>query len=90
MFIGSRPIRDGWTGDVAADHWPSLADDLAILSDLGLASPSPDPWPSRPRRAAERPRLTLRPSCRFICRAGIEPFVNLFHWDLPCAAGFSG
>ncbi len=88
-------IRDGATGDVAADHYHRWQEDLAILSELGLkAYRFSISWP---RILPEGVPPLNGPGLDFYDRLvdgllerGIEPFVNLFHWDLPQALQDAG
>jgi beta-glucosidase len=83
-------IRDGSTGDVACDHYHRWEADLDLLSDLGVgAYRFSVSWP----RVFPQGRGSLNhPGLDFYDRLvdgllarGIEPFVTLFHWDLPLA-----
>ncbi len=81
-------IRDGQTGDVAADHYHRWAEDIALLADLGvsayrfsLAWPRIQPGGSGPANLAGLDfydRLTDALLAR-----GIAPMPTLYHWDLP-------
>ena len=83
-------IVNGDTGDVACDHYHRYADDVALMSRLGLQSY---------RFSIAWPRIFPDGKGKFN-RAGIEfyerlvdrllerqilPFVTLYHWDLPQA-----
>jgi beta-glucosidase len=83
-------VRDGDTGDVAADHYHRWAEDVAIMGELGLgAYRFSIAWP----RILPTGRGTVnQPGLDFYDRlvdgllaAGIDPFVTLYHWDLPQA-----
>ena len=78
----------GDTGDVAADHYNRVADDVALMAGLGLRmyrfSVS---WP---RVVPDGDGAVNSAGLAFYDRlvdmllaAGIEPMVTLYHWDLP-------
>ncbi|WP_157250937.1 GH1 family beta-glucosidase [Nonomuraea typhae] len=81
-------IRDGHTGDVACDHYHRTAEDIALMSGLGvnayrfsLSWPRVLPagtGPINPRGLAFYDRLVDD-----LLAAGITPVPTLFHWDLP-------
>lgn len=83
-------IAGGDTGDVAADHYHRVEQDVALMRELGLDAyrfsiawsriiPDGD-GAIEPRGLAFYQHLvtTLRD-------AGIEPVITLYHWDLPQA-----
>ncbi|HEX4049221.1 MAG TPA: GH1 family beta-glucosidase, partial [Elusimicrobiota bacterium] len=83
-------VEDGTNGDVACDHYHRWKEDVALMKRLGLAAYRFSvAWP----RIVPRGRGTLnRRGLDFYSRLvdellaqGIEPFVTLFHWDLPQA-----
>ena len=81
-------IADGSSGQVAVDHVHRWPEDLALLADLGvggyrfsLSWPRVQPHgtgPASPEGLGFYDRLVDA-----LLAAGIEPFVSLFHWDLP-------
>jgi beta-glucosidase len=80
--------RDGDTGDVATDHYHRFADDVALMADLGLKSyrfsvswPRVQPGGRGP--ANQRGLDFYRRLVDEVLAAGIEPWVTLYHWDLP-------
>jgi beta-glucosidase len=81
-------VRNGDTGDTAADHYHRWREDVALMRDLGLrayrfsvAWPRVQPTGSGP--ANERGLDFYRRLVDALLDAGIEPFVTLYHWDLP-------
>jgi beta-glucosidase len=81
-------ILNGDTGDVAADHYHRYAQDVAILGWLGvrfyrfsLAWPRLQPAGRGPlnRRGADFYHRLLDE----LGRAGVQPWVTIYHWDLP-------
>ncbi len=83
-------IQDGTTGDVAGDHYHRYAEDIELLSDLGVQAYRfsiswPRIMPSGRGRVEERgvdfyDRLVDR-----LLKSGITPWITLFHWDTPSA-----
>jgi beta-glucosidase len=78
----------GHTGDVACDHYHRYPEDIEIMRELGIGTyrfsvawPRIRPdgtGPANPAGLDFYDRLTDE-----LLRAGIEPMVTLFHWDLP-------
>jgi beta-glucosidase len=83
-------VANGWTGDVACDHYRRFPEDVGLMKALGLQS-------YRFSLAWGRilPEGTGRVNVKgvdFYSRlidallaAGIRPMVTLYHWDLPAA-----
>jgi beta-glucosidase len=83
-------IRNGDTGDRACDHYHRVADDVALMADLGLgAYRFSVAWPRViPTGTGAVNRAGLDFYDRLVdslLAAGIRPFVTLYHWDLPQA-----
>ncbi len=81
-------ILDGSTGDIACDHYHRYREDVDLMARLGLnAYRFSVSWP----RVLPEGRGTLNaPGLDFydrlvdaLCERRIEPFVTLYHWDLP-------
>jgi len=81
-------IRDGHTGDVAADHYHLWNVDIGLMAELGLTAyrfsiawPRVQPLGKGP---ANEPGLDFydRLADALLAR-GISPVPTLFHWDLP-------
>ncbi|MBC7290890.1 MAG: beta-glucosidase [Actinotalea sp.] len=80
----------GDTGDVAADHYHRVGEDVALMKELGLqayrfsiAWPRIQPTgrgPANPEGVAFYSRLVDE-----LLAAGIRPVATLYHWDLPQA-----
>jgi len=83
-------VLDGSTGDVACDHYRRFADDVALMRELGLtAYRFSVSWG---RVLPEGTGRVNRPGLGFyerlvdaLLERGIQPFVTLYHWDLPAA-----
>ncbi len=81
-------IRDGSTGDPAADHYRRWESDLDLIAELGLpayrfsvAWPRIQPTGSGP---VNQPGLDFyRRLVDGLLARGIHPAVTLYHWDLP-------
>ena len=81
-------VQDGDTGDVACDHYHRWESDLEIVKDLGLnAYRFSIAWPRilpNGRGQVNQPGLDFYN--RIVDRLlelKIEPYVTLYHWDLP-------
>ena len=83
-------ISDNSTGDVACDHYHRWPEDVALMKELGVgayrfslswARMLPEGWGrTAPAGIDFYSRLVDG-----LLRAGIEPYVTLYHWDLPQA-----
>src|SRR5262245_6277292 len=83
-------IKNGDTGDVANDHYHRYKEDVALMKDLGATTYRLSvAWPRIFPEGTGAPnakgvdfykRLTDE-----LLAKGIEPFVTLYHWDLPQA-----
>ncbi|NJC95395.1 MAG: beta-glucosidase [Anaerolineales bacterium] len=83
-------IEDNSTGDVACDHYHRYQDDIVLMRQIGLkAYRFSVSWPRvipygrgiiNPRGLDFYDRLVDA-----LCAANIEPFLTLYHWDLPQA-----
>jgi beta-glucosidase len=81
-------VVNGETGDVACDHYHRMPQDVALIQDLGLdtyrfsvAWPRVQPGgrgPANPAGLAFYDRLVDE-----LLGRGIDPWVTLYHWDLP-------
>jgi beta-glucosidase len=83
-------IADGSNGDVACDHYHRYAEDARLMGDLGArAYRFSVSWP---RVLPLGTGAINQPGLDFYDRlvdalldAGVQPLINLFHWDLPQA-----
>lgn len=80
-------ILNGDTGDIACDHYHRYQEDVALMRQLGLAAYRFSvSWPRIRRDDGTVNQAGLDFYDRLVDEllgAGIEPFVTLYHWDLP-------
>lgn len=82
-------VKDGTDGAIACDHWHRWPQDIALMKALGLkAYRFSIAWPRvYPTGLEERPiQAGLDVYERLVdglLEAGIDPWVTLYHWDLP-------
>jgi beta-glucosidase len=81
-------IRGGGTGDVAVDHYHRYREDVALMAELGLSAYRFSvSWPRiQPRGRGPADRRGLDFYQRLVDELlgrGIEPWLTLYHWDLP-------
>jgi beta-glucosidase len=81
-------VENGDTGDVACDNYHRYRDDVSLMADLGLgAYRFSVAWPRVLPEGTGRPNeagldFYDRLVDELLAR-GIDPFVTLYHWDLP-------
>ena len=88
-------IAGGDTGDIACDHYHRWAEDLGLITALGLSGyrlsvswPRLQPdgrGPLNPQGVAFYRKLL-----EALREAGVRPFVTLYHWELPQALEDAG
>ena len=86
-------VLGGDTGDVACDHYHRYRDDVALhgVSSASTPTASRIAWP---RASSPTARVRLNDAgvdfydrlVDELLRAGIRPWVTLYHWDLPSGA----
>ncbi|MEV3987918.1 GH1 family beta-glucosidase [Streptomyces sp. NPDC049837] len=81
-------VRNGDTGDIAADHYHRMAEDVALMKDLGVtdyrfsvAWPRVQPTGRGP--AVQKGLDFYRRLVDELRAADIRPVATLYHWDLP-------
>ncbi len=81
-------VTNGDTGDIACDHYHRFQDDIGLMRNLGLkAYRFSIAW----TRILPAGRGRINPLglgfydrlVDVLCAANIEPFLTLYHWDLP-------
>lgn len=83
-------VFEGHSGDVACDHYHRFREDIALMKELGIkAYRLSISWP---RVLPEGTGAINEKGMRFyeeladeLLKAGITPYVTLFHWDYPYA-----
>ncbi len=88
-------VRAGATGDLACDFYHRFSDDVMLMQELGIdAFRFSVAWPRvLPDGRGRVNAAGLDYYDRLVDRlleAGIRPFVNLYHWDLPQALEDAG
>ena len=88
-------VRDGDTGDVACDHYHRYREDVALLAALGFnAYRFSISWsrvlPAGTGTVNEAGLDFYDRLVDELLAHGIEPFVTLYHWDLPQALEDAG
>jgi beta-glucosidase len=83
-------VTGGHTGDVACDHYHRFSEDIALMRDLNLRAYRFSVSWSRvlPQGRGRTNAAGLSFYDRLVDELlanGIEPFVTLYHWDLPAA-----
>jgi len=83
-------IADGQTGDVACDHYHRFREDVALMAGIGARAYRfsvswPRVQPDGTGAANERGLDFYDRLVDALLAAGVQPLVNLFHWDLPQA-----
>ena len=81
---------DGHTGDQAVDHYHRYAEDVALMSEIGVnAYRFSIAWsrllPEGTGRVNQAGVDFYRRLCKELAGAGITPVATLYHWDLPQA-----
>lgn len=83
-------IVNGDTGDVACDHYHRFREDVRLMAELGASAYRfsiswPRVLPLGTGSVNQRGVDFYRRLVDELLAAGVEPMVNLFHWDLPQA-----
>jgi beta-glucosidase len=89
-YCASGKVVNGDTGDVACDHYHRYAEDVALMRELGVSAYRFSvAWPRvlpRGRGGANEAGLAFYDRLiDALLAAGIEPWICLFHQDLPQA-----
>lgn len=83
-------VQGGDTGDVACDHYHRFREDVALMKELGLRAYRfsiswPRVLPQGRGEVNEKGMAFYSDLVDALLEAGIEPYVTLYHWDLPQA-----
>jgi beta-glucosidase len=83
-------IKNGDTGDIACDHYHRFREDIALMKEMGLkAYRFSISWsrilPEGTGKINEAGLKFYSDLVDELLKAEIEPFITLFHWDLPQA-----
>ncbi|WP_309111608.1 GH1 family beta-glucosidase [Saccharothrix sp.] len=83
-------VAGGDTGAVACDHYHRWPQDVDLLGGLGVDAYRfsvawPRVQPTGAGRVEQRGLDFYRRLCEALLERGIEPFLTLYHWDLPQA-----
>lgn len=88
--LSAGRIARGETGEVAADHYNRYKEDVALMKQLGLkhyrfSISWPRVMPEGTGKVNERGLAFYVDLVDELLRAGIEPLVTLYHWNMPQA-----
>ena len=83
-------VRNNDNGDVACDHYHRFRDDVALMKQMGLKAYRfsiswPRVIPNGVGEVNEKGIAFYRELLLALREAGIEPYITLYHWDLPWA-----
>jgi beta-glucosidase len=81
-------VVNGDNGDIACDHYNRFEDDIALMKSLGVNAYRfsiswPRLFPNGDATREERGFAFYNRLIDALLRAGIQPVVTLYHWDLP-------
>ncbi|MFD9036440.1 GH1 family beta-glucosidase [Streptomyces sp. NPDC059567] len=81
-------VRNGDTGDIAADHYHRMREDVALMRGLGLTDYRFSLSWSRIQPTGRGPAVQkgldfYRALADELLESGIRPVATLYHWDLP-------
>jgi len=81
-------VADGTTGDVAIDSYHRYPEDIAVMRQLGISAYRYSiSWPRvQPTGDATINQAGIDHYAKFtdaLLEAGIDPWITLYHWDLP-------
>lgn len=83
-------VQNGDTGEEACDHYHRFREDVALMKELGLQAYRfsiswPRVLPQGKGEVNEKGMAFYSDLVDALLEAGIEPYVTLYHWDLPQA-----
>lgn len=93
--FGRGPIKDGSTGDVATDSYRRYPEDIELIAALGFdAYRFSISWPRIFPDASGRVNQAGLDHYRRVVECcldnGVDPWITLYHWDLPQALQDNG
>lgn len=85
-----KRIEGGHRGDVACDHYHRVAQDVALMREIGLHAYRfsvswPRVFPEGRGRINEAGLDYYSRLVDTLLEAGVDPYLTLYHWDLPSA-----
>jgi len=88
-------IRNGDTGDIACDHYNRWREDVALMKQIGVQAYRLSlSWtrilPDGRGKVNQKGLDFYRELLEGLRAADIEPYINLYHWDLPQALQDAG
>lgn len=88
-------VFDGHTGDIACDHYHRVEEDVKLMAGLGIKAYRfsiswPRVLPEGIGRVNEKGMAFYERLVDLLLAHGIEPYVTLYHWDLPYALYLRG
>ncbi len=88
-------VYEGHTGDIACDHYHRFREDVAIMKEMGLkAYRFSINWarvlPEGKGKVNEAGIAFYDQLIDALLEAGIEPYITLYHWELPYALYLKG
>ncbi|MGQ9632307.1 MAG: GH1 family beta-glucosidase [bacterium] len=83
-------IQNGDTGNLACDHYHRYREDIGLMKEIGLKAYRfsvswPRIFPEGKGKVNQRGLAFYNRLVDGLLRVGIEPFITLYHWDLPQA-----
>jgi beta-glucosidase len=83
-------IRDGTAGDLADDHYNRMEEDVDLMKDLGVhvyrfSISWSRIFPTGEGEVNQKGVDFYNRLINTLLKRGIEPFITLYHWDLPQA-----
>ena len=86
-------VHNGDTGEIACDHYHRIEEDIALMKQIGLKAYRfsiswPRILPAGRGAVNEKGIAFYNNLIDRLLEAGIEPWVTLYHWDLPAALEF--